>query len=93
MKKWLCIEGLFTIDEETGMTGAMGLEGGVLKGEILLNLDTEEDDEIDIGCAGGIDVTASRTYVEVPTAQGADAYRIIVKGLQGGHSGTHPHLS
>ena len=44
------LEALFTIDEETGMTGAMGLEGGVLKGEILLNLDTEEDDEIDIGC-------------------------------------------
>jgi len=45
------LEALFTIDEETGMTGAMGLKGGVLQGEILLNLDTEEDDEIDIGCA------------------------------------------
>ena len=51
------LEALFTIDEETGMTGAMGLEGGVLQGEILLNLDTEEDDELDIGCAGGIDIT------------------------------------
>src|SRR5690606_958010 len=51
------IEALFTIDEETGMTGAQGLKGGVLKGEILLNLDTEEDDEIDIGCAGGVDLT------------------------------------
>ena len=52
------IEALFTIDEETGMTGAFGLEPNFLTGEILLNLDTEEDDEIDIGCAGGIDVTA-----------------------------------
>ena len=51
---------LFTIDEETGMTGALNLKGGILKGEILLNLDTEEDDEIDIGCAGGIDVTATQ---------------------------------
>ena len=56
------LEALLTIDEETGMTGAMGLKKDILKGEILLNLDTEEDDEIDIGCAGGIDVTAERNY-------------------------------
>ena len=56
------IEALFTIDEETGMTGAFGLEPNFLTGEILLNLDTEEDDEIDIGCAGGIDVTAKQTF-------------------------------
>jgi len=56
------IEALFTIDEETGMTGAMGLKAGMLDGEILLNLDTEEDDEIGVGCAGGVDVTAIRTY-------------------------------
>ena len=55
------IEALFTIDEETGMTGAMGLKGGLLTGEILLNLDTEDDNEITIGCAGGVDVTASGT--------------------------------
>src|SRR5690606_32599370 len=48
------LEALFTIDEETGMTGAKGLKGGLLRGDILLNLDTEEDDEIDIGCAGGL---------------------------------------
>ena len=54
------LEALFTIDEETGMTGAQGLQGGVLQGEILLNLDTEEDTEIDIGCAGGVDVSAFR---------------------------------
>ena len=56
------LEALFTIDEETGMTGAKGLQGGVLQGEILLNLDTEEDTEIDIGCAGGVDVSAFREY-------------------------------
>jgi dipeptidase D len=65
------IEALFTIDEETGMTGALGLKGGILKGEILLNLDTEEDDEIDIGCAGGVDVTATRTYAEEETPEDA----------------------
>ncbi len=79
------LEALFTIDEETGMTGAKGLKPGQLKGEILLNLDTEEDDEIDIGCAGGIDVTASKNYA-LETAEG-QVVKITVKGLQGGHSG------
>mgnify|MGYP006071988685 FL=1 len=81
------LEALFTIDEETGMTGAMGLEGGILKGEILLNLDTEEDDEIGIGCAGGIDLTASRTYLEDQSADNTAGFTISVKGLNGGHSG------
>jgi dipeptidase D len=81
------IEALFTIDEETGMTGAMGLEGGILKGEILLNLDTEEDDEIGIGCAGGVDVTATRTYKEEETPKNTTGFTIAVKGLNGGHSG------
>lgn len=81
------IEALFTIDEETGMTGAMGLEGGILKGEILLNLDTEEDDEIGIGCAGGVDVTATRTYKEEETPNNTTGFIIAVKGLNGGHSG------
>lgn len=81
------LEALFTIDEETGMTGAFGLKGGILKGEILLNLDTEEDDEIDIGCAGGIDVTASRTYNKKPGTHGDAGLQITVKGLRGGHSG------
>ena len=85
------LEALFTIDEETGMTGAMGLEAGVLKADILLNLDTEKDDEIGVGCAGGIDVTASRSYVLEPTPQSALAYTITVKGLQGGHSGMDIH--
>jgi len=85
------IEALFTIDEETGMTGALNLKGGILKGEILLNLDTEEDDEIDIGCAGGVDVTATRRYREEETPEDSVAYTITVKGLQGGHSGMDIH--
>ncbi|RTL10150.1 MAG: aminoacyl-histidine dipeptidase [Flavobacteriaceae bacterium] len=85
------IEALFTIDEETGMTGAMGLQGGMLEGEILLNLDTEEDDEIDIGCAGGVDVTATRSYNEEETPEGSVGYTITVKGLKGGHSGMDIH--
>ncbi len=85
------LEALFTIDEETGMTGAMALEGDVLQGEILLNLDTEDDDEIDIGCAGGIDVTATREYNEKPIPRGVVAYRIGVNGLLGGHSGMDIH--
>ena len=83
------IEALFTIDEETGMTGAFGLEPNLLTGEILLNLDTEEDDEIDIGCAGGIDVTAKQTFT-TEKFQG-EAVKIEVKGLQGGHSGMDIH--
>ena len=85
------IEALFTIDEETGMTGAMGLKGGLLKGEILLNLDTEEDDEIGVGCAGGVDVTAIRTYKEEETPEFKTGFEIAVKGLQGGHSGMQIH--
>lgn len=86
------LEALFTIDEETGMTGAMGLEGGMLSGEILLNLDTEEDDEIDIGCAGGLDVTAVRSYLsENINPNENNGLRISVKGLMGGHSGIDIH--
>ncbi len=85
------IEALFTIDEETGMTGALNLKGGILQGQILLNLDTEEDDEIDIGCAGGIDVTATAEYDEEATPEGSVGYTITVKGLNGGHSGMDIH--
>lgn len=85
------LEALFTIDEETGMTGAMGLEANVLQGEILLNLDTEEDDEIDIGCAGGIDVVATGIYTEVTAPAEVVAYSLSVKGLMGGHSGMDIH--
>ncbi|WP_261513063.1 aminoacyl-histidine dipeptidase [Chryseobacterium paludis] len=83
------LEALFTIDEETGMTGALGLKPGQLTGQILLNLDTEEDDEIDIGCAGGIDVTITQNYgLEDSKGQ---IVRIEIKGLQGGHSGMDIH--
>jgi dipeptidase D len=85
------IEALFTIDEETGMTGALNLKGGVLRGDILLNLDTEEDDEIGIGCAGGMDVTATAEYDEEETPEGSVGYAIKVKGLSGGHSGMDIH--
>lgn len=83
------LEALFTIDEETGMTGALGLKPEQLTGKILLNLDTEEDDEIDIGCAGGIDVTVSQNYAT--EASNGQIVRIEVKGLQGGHSGMDIH--
>lgn len=85
------LEALFTIDEETGMTGAQELQPGYLDGEILLNLDTEEDDEIDIGCAGGIDLTASRSYKEVEPKSQTQGYTLSVTGLLGGHSGMDIH--
>lgn len=85
------IEALFTIDEETGMTGAKGLEGGVLTGDILLNLDTEEDTEVDIGCAGGVDVTATKGYLLVNSPDNHKGFEIVVKGLNGGHSGMEIH--
>lgn len=81
------LEALFTIDEETGMTGAKSLQHDFLSGEILLNLDTEEDDEIGIGCAGGIDITALRDYEKEPCPENSVGYTINVKGLKGGHSG------
>lgn len=84
------IEAFFTIDEETGMTGALGLIAGFLSGDILLNLDTEEDDELDIGCAGGIDITANKTY-EIQSVKDKKSYELYVKGLQGGHSGMQIH--
>ncbi len=85
------IEALFTIDEETGMTGAKGLQAGYLDGEILLNLDTEEDTELDIGCAGGIDVTAVKSYEEEILNGNYKAFKIAIKGLRGGHSGMDIH--
>lgn len=81
------IEALFTIDEETGMTGAKGLSPDLLEGDILLNLDTEEDDEIGIGCAGGVDITATKKYDEEKMPETYRSYSVKVKGLSGGHSG------
>lgn len=84
------LEALFTIDEETGMTGALALKGGLLDGNIMLNLDTEDDTELTIGCAGGIDVTAKGTYAEVKPNY-TSAIKIAIKGLTGGHSGMDIH--
>lgn len=86
------IEALFTIDEETGMTGALGLEAGLLSGKFLLNLDTEDDRELTIGCAGGIDVTATGTYITNAVTGKVNAFTLKVKGLSGGHSGMDIHL-
>jgi len=85
------IEALFTIDEETGMTGAKSLKPNWIKGEVLLNLDTEEDDEIDIGCAGGIDTTATLDYKSESPAADSVGIKVVVSGLKGGHSGMDIH--
>ena len=81
------LEALITKDEETGMFGAFGLKAGTVNGEILLNLDSEDEGELYIGCAGGMDVTASLEYKEVVPEEGDIAIQITVKGLRGGHSG------
>ncbi len=81
------IEILCTYDEETGMTGANCLRPGVLKGDILINLDSEEEGELCVGCAGGLDASASFKYHKYNTPEGYKGLKISVKGLQGGHSG------
>lgn len=86
------IEALFTIDEEVGMVGAIGLQPGFLSGDILLNLDTEEIGELCVGCAGGADVNADWHYKDVEVPEGDVAYQITLRGLRGGHSGTEIHL-
>lgn len=86
------LEAMFTVDEETGMTGAIELEGGNFTGEILLNLDTEDDDELSIGCAGGIDTNTKYTYTEEAIQPGYELYTISIRGLMGGHSGMDIHL-
>jgi len=81
------LEALFTIDEETGMSGALGLERGFLKGKKLINLDTEDERELVIGCAGGLDCSARFTYAEDTIDSSVIAYSISLTGLKGGHSG------
>jgi dipeptidase D len=85
------LEALFTMVEETGMTGALNLKGGLLEAEIMLNLDTEEDNELTIGCAGGVDVTGECAYTMVPAADNQTAFLLGIKGLKGGHSGIDIH--
>jgi len=81
------IEALFTIDEETGMTGAFGLKPGLLQGDILLNMDSEDEGELYIGCAGGVNANSSLLYTEQAAPASAVSLRIMVSGLKGGHSG------
>ena len=86
------IEALFTTDEETGMTGASGLKPGVLKGDILLNMDSEDEGELYIGCAGGINGNVIFQYKEQPLFGNFKGFNIKVVGLKGGHSGVDIHL-
>jgi len=81
------LEALLTIDEETGMGGAFGLKAGLLKGDILINLDSEDEGEMYVGCAGGIDTVAAFAYKEESVPTGTIAYKISATGLKGGHSG------
>jgi len=81
------IEALFTSDEETGMTGAFGLKAGVLQGDILLNMDSEDEGELYIGCAGGTNANAEFSYTAVAVPEGMKAYKLALTGLKGGHSG------
>jgi dipeptidase D len=86
------LECLFTVDEETGLTGASALQAGFLTGKILLNLDSEDEGEIFIGCAGGKGTKAEFVYQATPTPSHRDYFRIDVKGLKGGHSGCDINL-
>jgi len=81
------LEALFTCDEETGMTGAMGLKPNWLKGEILLNMDSEEEGELYVGCAGGVNADIEFEYDEVIVPQGVTPLKLVISGLRGGHSG------
>jgi dipeptidase D len=81
------IEALFTCDEETGMTGAFGLKPGFLKGDILLNLDSEDEGELYVGCAGGTNANVSFPYTAEPVPTGSKAFKLSITGLKGGHSG------
>ncbi len=86
------IECLFTVDEETGLTGAFALQKGFMEGEILLNLDSEDEGEVFIGCAGGMDSVGEFRYVPTTIPEGYFFFRVEVKGLAGGHSGGDIHL-
>ena len=86
------LEALFTVDEEAGMTGARALETGLLKGSIFINLDSEEEGELYIGCAGGIDTESSFPYTTEPTESNVSAFELRLTGLKGGHSGLDINL-
>ena len=86
------MEILVTIDEETGMTGAFGLKKGFVKGKILINLDSETEGELYVGCAGGLDANFERKYTTMPTPADMKGFQLIVTGLHGGHSGMDINL-
>lgn len=86
------LECLFTVDEETGLTGANALSSDLLSGQILINLDTEEEGEIYIGCAGGRTTTGALSYKSAPAPINFFWFKVSVTGLQGGHSGADIHL-
>ncbi len=87
------LEMLFTKDEETGMYGAFGLKSDVLKGKLMINIDSETEGEITIGCAGGMDINAELEYKEEAVPEGCTAVKISIGNLLGGHSGLEIHLS
>lgn len=86
------LEVLLTVDEETGMTGAFGLKKGFVKGDILINLDSETEGELYVGCAGGLDANIEDDYILEPTAAGMKGYKVFISGLKGGHSGMDINL-
>ena len=86
------IEMFITVDEETGMFGAFGLQPNVLKGDILINMDSEDEGELYVGCAGGIDGDITFRYKEVPVEEGDVALKVSLTGLKGGHSGVDINL-
>lgn len=86
------LEAFFTVDEETGMYGAFDLKGGLLQGKYLLNLDSETEGELYVGCAGGVDTEAVFEYQPVPVEEGDIALKICLSGCKGGHSGCDIHL-
>jgi dipeptidase D len=86
------IEAIFTCDEETGMTGALGLQPKWLKGDILLNMDSEEESELYVGCAGGINANIEFEYDEVIVPDGVKPFKLVISGLKGGHSGLDINL-
>ena len=81
------LEALFTVDEETGLTGAFNLGEGMVKGKYLINLDSEDEGEVFIGCAGGVDTIATLAYADEPAPQDYAYYKVTISGLLGGHSG------
>jgi len=86
------IEMFITVDEETGMFGAFGLQPNFLKGDILINMDSEDEGELYVGCAGGVDGDISFRYKEVEVEEGDVALKVSLTGLKGGHSGVDIHL-